>query len=209
MGRSGRDRHRQVAVGARGGRAGARRSPAPSCRSATGPAKAGEMPAVIVDPSRARAAGWAPRYGFADGHRGGLGGVVAGRDRRGRSRPDEHRCRPSQLRAEAELAKLDPDERGAAARVPRRPSARRRRAAGGRDPGLQRGADRRRGDRRDPRRGGRPRDRGDRRRRRRQGRDGRRGARRRVRWSATCRSTAARARRCGSATGWPAPAARR
>jgi UDP-glucose 4-epimerase len=27
-----------------------------------GPAKAGEMPAVIVDPARARAAGWAPRY---------------------------------------------------------------------------------------------------------------------------------------------------
>src|SRR5207237_584331 len=35
-----------------------------------GPARAGEMPAVIVDPSRARAAGWAPRYGFADGVRG-------------------------------------------------------------------------------------------------------------------------------------------
>jgi UDP-glucose 4-epimerase len=35
-----------------------------------GPAKAGEMPAVIVDPSRARAAGWAPRYTFAEGLRG-------------------------------------------------------------------------------------------------------------------------------------------
>ncbi|MBV8999806.1 MAG: NAD-dependent epimerase/dehydratase family protein [Solirubrobacterales bacterium] len=35
-----------------------------------GPARAGEMPAVIVDPSRARAAGWTPRYGFADGVRG-------------------------------------------------------------------------------------------------------------------------------------------
>jgi UDP-glucose 4-epimerase len=32
-----------------------------------GPAKAGEMPAVIVDPSRARAAGWSPRWSFADG----------------------------------------------------------------------------------------------------------------------------------------------
>jgi UDP-glucose 4-epimerase len=32
-----------------------------------GPAKAGEMPAVIVDPSRARAAGWTPRYGFSEG----------------------------------------------------------------------------------------------------------------------------------------------
>jgi UDP-glucose 4-epimerase len=33
-----------------------------------GPAKAGEMPAVIVDPSRAHAAGWAPRYPLlADG----------------------------------------------------------------------------------------------------------------------------------------------
>ncbi len=32
-----------------------------------GPAKAGEMPAVIVDPSRARAAGWAPRWDFSDG----------------------------------------------------------------------------------------------------------------------------------------------
>jgi UDP-glucose 4-epimerase len=32
-----------------------------------GPAKPGEMPAVIVDPSRAREAGWAPRYTFEDG----------------------------------------------------------------------------------------------------------------------------------------------
>jgi UDP-glucose 4-epimerase len=32
-----------------------------------GPAKAGEMPAVIVDPSRARAGGWSPRFTFADG----------------------------------------------------------------------------------------------------------------------------------------------
>ncbi len=32
-----------------------------------GPAKAGEMPAVIVDPSRAHAAGWNPRYGFTEG----------------------------------------------------------------------------------------------------------------------------------------------
>jgi UDP-glucose 4-epimerase len=33
-----------------------------------GPAKAGEMPAVIVDPSRAHAAGWSPRYpDLADG----------------------------------------------------------------------------------------------------------------------------------------------
>jgi UDP-glucose 4-epimerase len=29
--------------------------------------KPGEMPAVIVDPARARAAGWAPQYSFADG----------------------------------------------------------------------------------------------------------------------------------------------
>jgi UDP-glucose 4-epimerase len=35
-----------------------------------GPARPGEMPAVIVDPSRALSAGWAPRYGFADGVRG-------------------------------------------------------------------------------------------------------------------------------------------
>jgi UDP-glucose 4-epimerase len=35
-----------------------------------GPAKAGEMPAVIVDPSRARAAGWSPRYTFAEGLKG-------------------------------------------------------------------------------------------------------------------------------------------
>jgi UDP-glucose 4-epimerase len=35
-----------------------------------GPARAGEMPAVIVDPSRALAAGWEPRYAFADGVRG-------------------------------------------------------------------------------------------------------------------------------------------
>jgi UDP-glucose 4-epimerase len=32
-----------------------------------GPAKAGEMPAVIVNPSRAKSAGWTPRFGFADG----------------------------------------------------------------------------------------------------------------------------------------------
>jgi UDP-glucose 4-epimerase len=32
-----------------------------------GPAKAGEMPAVIVDPSKARAAGWTPRLSFAEG----------------------------------------------------------------------------------------------------------------------------------------------
>jgi UDP-glucose 4-epimerase len=32
-----------------------------------GPAKAGEMPAVIVDSSRARAAGWAPRYSLDEG----------------------------------------------------------------------------------------------------------------------------------------------
>jgi len=35
-----------------------------------GPAKPGEMPAVIVDCSRARAAGWAPRLSFAEGLRG-------------------------------------------------------------------------------------------------------------------------------------------
>jgi UDP-glucose 4-epimerase len=32
-----------------------------------GPARAGEMPAVIVDPSRARAAGWTPQFAFEDG----------------------------------------------------------------------------------------------------------------------------------------------
>ncbi len=32
-----------------------------------GPAKPGEMPAVIVDPARARAAGWTPQYDFATG----------------------------------------------------------------------------------------------------------------------------------------------
>jgi UDP-glucose 4-epimerase len=36
-----------------------------------GPARAGEMPAVIVDPSRALTAGWKPRFGFAEG----VGGV--------------------------------------------------------------------------------------------------------------------------------------
>ena len=35
-----------------------------------GPAKPGEMPAVIVDPARARAGGWAPRYAFAEGVEG-------------------------------------------------------------------------------------------------------------------------------------------
>ena len=32
-----------------------------------GPARPGEMPAVIVDPARARAAGWSPRFGFEEG----------------------------------------------------------------------------------------------------------------------------------------------
>jgi UDP-glucose 4-epimerase len=32
-----------------------------------GPPRAGEMPAVIVDPSRAHAAGWSPRFSFEDG----------------------------------------------------------------------------------------------------------------------------------------------
>ncbi len=33
-----------------------------------GPARTGEMPAVIVDPSKARAAGWDPQYArFEDG----------------------------------------------------------------------------------------------------------------------------------------------
>jgi UDP-glucose 4-epimerase len=32
-----------------------------------GPARAGEMPAVIVDNSRARAAGWSPRFTLEEG----------------------------------------------------------------------------------------------------------------------------------------------
>ncbi len=32
-----------------------------------GPGRPGEMPAVIVDPARAKAAGWSPRYAFEDG----------------------------------------------------------------------------------------------------------------------------------------------
>jgi UDP-glucose 4-epimerase len=32
-----------------------------------GPAKVGEMPAVIVDPARARSLGWEPRYSFSEG----------------------------------------------------------------------------------------------------------------------------------------------
>ena len=35
-----------------------------------GPARPGEMPAVIVDPSRALAAGWSPQYDFESGLRG-------------------------------------------------------------------------------------------------------------------------------------------
>jgi UDP-glucose 4-epimerase len=35
-----------------------------------GPARPGEMPAVVVDPSRALAAGWSPRFEFAEGVRG-------------------------------------------------------------------------------------------------------------------------------------------
>ena len=51
-----------------------------------GAARPGEMPAVVVDPGRAFSAGWAPRYGFADGVRGvweewsvaGVDAIVAG-----------------------------------------------------------------------------------------------------------------------------------
>jgi UDP-glucose 4-epimerase len=51
-----------------------------------GPARPGEMPAVIVEPRRARAAGWAPRYALEDGLIGvweewsglGLDAVAAG-----------------------------------------------------------------------------------------------------------------------------------
>jgi nucleoside-diphosphate-sugar epimerase len=32
-----------------------------------GPARAGEMPAVIVDPGRARSLGWTPRFSFEEG----------------------------------------------------------------------------------------------------------------------------------------------
>jgi UDP-glucose 4-epimerase len=32
-----------------------------------GPAKEGEMPAVIVDPSKAHGVGWSPKYSFAEG----------------------------------------------------------------------------------------------------------------------------------------------
>ena len=32
-----------------------------------GPARAGEMPAVIVDPARALGAGWSPRFSFEAG----------------------------------------------------------------------------------------------------------------------------------------------
>ncbi len=35
-----------------------------------GPPKAGEMPAVVVDPSRAHSLGWAPRYALAEGLEG-------------------------------------------------------------------------------------------------------------------------------------------
>jgi UDP-glucose 4-epimerase len=51
-----------------------------------GPARTGEMPAVVVDPSRALAAGWKPRFDFAEGVRGvwdewsaaDIGTIVAG-----------------------------------------------------------------------------------------------------------------------------------
>jgi UDP-glucose 4-epimerase len=35
-----------------------------------GPPKPGEMPAVIVDPSKAKSVGWSPRYAFAEGLQG-------------------------------------------------------------------------------------------------------------------------------------------
>ena len=62
------DRLRRVAVGARG-----RSTPCAQVSGAEvpvrhGPAKPGEMPAVIVDPSKAHAAGWSPDYPkLADG----------------------------------------------------------------------------------------------------------------------------------------------
>ena len=78
---------------------------------------------------------------------------------------------PKPFALEHELAKLDPAERGAAAAFLAAHPARRRSAARDRDPGLQRGADRRRRHRRDPERGRRAAGRDDRGRRRRQGRD--------------------------------------
>ena len=50
-----------------------------------GPARPGEMPAVIVDPSRALAAGWSPRFDFA------TGSAACGRNGR---RPTSTRSRP-------------------------------------------------------------------------------------------------------------------
>jgi len=44
-----------------------RRITAAELNTRHGPAKAGEMPAVIVDTSRARAAGWSPQYDFTRG----------------------------------------------------------------------------------------------------------------------------------------------
>ena len=219
----GRDRSRPIAVGARGRRRRPRRHRRRHRRSRHGPPRPGEMPAVIVDPSQARAAGWSPRSTFEDG----LVGVWEEW-----SQIDLERCCGG-LRAPSAVPGDDRRIRDSRTRGPRPPSVRRRGRARRRSSPASA----------TPRAGSWPphppgagaplaivipayneeptvaeviaeipceaaglADRGDRRRRRRQGRHRRRRPARPARSSATSRSTAARARRCGSATGWPGPA---
>ena len=190
-----------------------------------GPARPGEMPAVIVDPSRAFAAGWTPRLRFEHGLAGvweewsgidldAVAAASAPSERRGAAvtlaRPRTAGRSPSAaVRPRGRAGRARPEERGAAAAFLAAHPA----GAGAplaivipaynEEPTV---AER---DRRDSVRGRRPRGRGDRRRRRGQGRHRREG----------CRGRRARLRRPGqprpgrraaaSATGWPARAARR
>ena len=211
------DRHRHVAVGARGRRRGASRHR----RGAAGPPRprqagrdAGRDRRSEPRARRGLVAAVRLRRGLAgvweEWSQADLDAVAAGRRRRlPEARPVNVATVAKPFALEAELAKLDPG------------GARRRRGVPGRPPagagaplaivipayneeptvaevvaeipseaaGLA--------------------DRGDRGRRRRQGRDRRAGDRGAARSSATCPSTAARALRCGSATGWRARAARR
>ena len=75
-----------------------------------GPAKAGEMPAVVVDPARAHAAGWSPRYPDAREWSGRCVGRV---EERRREEPRMSSTQPPATIAPDEYAKLVPAERGA------------------------------------------------------------------------------------------------
>ena len=155
--RPGRDRRRHVAVGARGGRRRPRRDRrrrlgAPRSRQAGRDAGRDRRSTAARRPPAGRRGIQLSSEGLVgvweEWSQIDLDAVAAGSGAVGRpgaaGGPDEPAPR-EQFAVEAELDRLEPGERDAARVVPRRPSAERRRAAGDRDPRLQRGADGRRG----------------------------------------------------------------